>query len=263
MCWCENNGGNKMRKQEEEKRIIKRLLDVFEEASKDADARKGLEKRLDISQLKVMDDLLNNELDPEDRWIAYSQGFQASEIARATDFTRANISARIRHQLEGRKEEIDEKHKENREKLYYAREWYLYVYLSDLEGDFRQIGRYLPKLKRDDAYMYRMYKHYGGEDIERDFVDRRQILDDKRKKELLKELEFKTIEQVSFQERVYPETVRRIAEENNVDYVTEKEKGETEYTEKLHEWIKRKREQNIQDKRRRREREEAMENKDR
>lgn len=233
------------------KRIILPIVGVLGEAYKDKEALKGIKGILDKSQVRILEELIKNTLEPENRWIAYLWGFNASEIGRATGFTRANISARILNQVEGKKEEVDRKHKENRVVLFKARDWYLYVYKSDKVGDFRQMAKILPESLQNDAYMYRMYRTYGGQKIEKDFIDRRHKLSEDKINIIGLELKEKSLEQVAFQERVYPENILRLVSERNWEYFRESETGETEYTEKLNAWLEQKRELNLKDSQRR------------
>ena len=231
-----------MENNKENKRIIIPLIDVLKEARLDQKANEDLEKIMEYEAIKVLDDLINDSLDIEERWIAYLWGFKASEIAQETGYTRANISSRINYQLRGKESEVKEKHRKNRESLFYAKKWYLYVYLSDKDGDFRQMAKYLPERNRNDAYMYRMYTTYGGQTLEKDFIDRRHKITPEKKQRIIEDLKDKTLEQVAFQERVQIDNVIRIAEDNEVEYVTEKDKGLDEYTKKYYQWLERKKE---------------------
>lgn len=229
------------------KRIILPVVDILKEAKEDELAYEEVKELMEYEQFIVFEDLIANNIEPDERWEVYLRGFNASEIGKETGFTRANIAARISSQIKGRKEELDKKHRDNRKKLFKARDWYLYVYLSDKEGDFRQMEEYLPERLRNDAYMYRKYKEHGGKDLEKDFIDRRHRITAERKTRILEGLKDKPIEQVAFQERVYLNNVQRIAEENDVDYFSEADnkEGGREYTEKLNVWMRRKREHNL------------------
>lgn len=252
-------GDNKMsgKKNEEKTKNYILILDVLEKAVEDDVAKEKLRDILDDEQIQMIENLKEGKLEHDNRWIAYMYGFNASDIGRATNYTRANITVRIGTQITGRKEEITNKHRENRKKLYQARDWYLYVYLSDKLGDFRQMKEYLPKSRQDDTFMYWKYKELGGEKIDKDFVDRRHMLEEAKKKDILEGLKKYPLERVAFQERIYPENVTRIAEDAGVKYFLEKdvvlEDGtvSTEYRDKLNLWLEKKRMFNMQDSKKR------------
>lgn len=248
---------------EKDIRKTKDIVGILKEIKLDEESNKHMENTLGDVQIRMLDNLINDNLDVDERWLAYREGFQASEISRSTGTTRANISARVNTQLKGNKEEVKEEHKEKRKKLFLVRDWYHFVYLSDKVGDFRQMSKYLPERVRKDTYMFRKYQEHGGVKLDRDFVDKRTVLKKSKKNRILSKLEDKTIEQVAYEERVDTSTISRIAEESGMtEYKEESEQGEYEYTEKLKEWKRKKKERNEQEvEKRKKKREEEKGNK--
>lgn len=251
-----------MEKKETLTRVIRPVVDILKEARAEEGAQEQLRELLDEEQLRILDALIEGTLPLEERWIAYLKGYKASEIAKEIGLTRATVTSRITHQLGDKKESAKKEHGEKRKRLYAAREWYLYVYLSDKVGDYRQMAQYLPERLREDVSMYRIYEKNGGRELERDFVDRRHEVSPERKHSILTGLQTMPLEEVAFKERVYPTNVVRIAEESGQAYTTEEELGRTEYTDKLEIWMKRKQlfnDMQVQRRRMQREKEEKEE----
>src|SRR5699024_5422904 len=105
----------------------------------------------------VLRKLKNSEFQVEDRLVAYKQGINMAEIGEFTNYTRAAISKYLKRLMGNDKEKIEEEFYANREKLYYARNWYFYVYKSDVEGDYRQIKQYLSSTVQEDSIAYTYY----------------------------------------------------------------------------------------------------------
>lgn len=229
-------------------KMAKPFLDIIRSDFYKEGVQEGLSKILTHEQLVVTEKLLENTLKNEERWIAYIQGFNANEIGGATGYTRANISARLNNQLGAGKEDADRRHKENRELILDARDWYMYVYLSDQAGDFRQSEQFVPEDLQTDDHLYRLYIQNGGEKLKGTYVDGRHRLSDEKKEIILEELKDHTVERVAFQQRVYIENIERLAVEHNVPLRYEEDMisdpSEREYTQKYERWVNKKKELN-------------------
>lgn len=231
-----------METKREDLKIEDILLDVIE----DKDVMEEAEGLLAEEQVAIVKKLKNNEFSLEDRMRAYKAGFTMSEIGKVTGYTRASISKYLKS-IESKSEayDVEDKHKENRERLDYFKKWYLYVYKSDEVGDYHQMMKYLFPSMRRDGTAYNFYLEYGGNKLERKGVDKRQVISEQKEQRILEELEKKSLEQVSFQERLLPDNVERIAEKEGVEVIREVElTGSTHYTEKLNRWLKKKEEYN-------------------
>src|SRR5699024_4457916 len=163
-----------------------------------------------------------------------------SVIGEHTGCTRAASSKYLNHRIEKNKEEVEEELKENREKMHRARRWYLYVYLSDKEGDYRQVKKHLSSTLREDGTAYNYYVEYGGKKLQKDHVDGRTKIKTEKEERILKRLEDEPIEKVAFQERITTGSIETLAEENDVVPFNEKEIGENTYTIKYVRWQKKK-----------------------
>jgi len=252
------NEGNNMKKTSKEGKNTKQsrqsrpFIPTIREDFYDEGVQEGLKEILTSEQMLVTEKLIENTLKNEERWIAYLQGYNASEIANETGYSRANIAVRIKNQIANR-DDADAWHKENRDRLFFARGWYIFVYLSDKAGDYRQSAEFLPKSTRTEDHMYRQYLQYGGTKLEQKHLDKRHDLPTERVNAILELLNEYPIEQVAFQERVYVENIERMAKENNKEITYEKDLGESrEYTEKYNRWVEKRTEEN-----RRRSREES------
>lgn len=200
--------------------------------------KEGLKDLLSDEQFFVLRKLKNSEFQVEDRLVAYKQGINMAEIGEFTNYTRAAISKYLKRLMGNDKEKIEEEFYANREKLYYARNWYFYVYKSDVEGDYRQIKQYLSSTVQEDSIAYTYYRDYGGTKLEKSHEDRRRTLGEDKQERILKKLKNEPMEKVAFRERLKLESIKQLAEENGVEYFYEEEIGETEYRDKLDKWLK-------------------------
>lgn len=217
--------------------IIGELIEIID--NEDV-LEEGLNELLTDQQLFVIRKLKNKTFNTEDRVEAYKQGINMAEMGEYTNCTRAAVSKYLNRVMGSNKEEVEKSFYENREKLYYARNWYFYVYKSDIEGDYRQIKQYLSSTIKEDSIAYIYYKDYGGKKLGKLHEDKRSILAEDKVERILKRLEDEPIEKVAFSERVKLETVENVVEKNNAKAFYEEEIGETEYTEKLNRWLDRK-----------------------
>jgi len=216
--------------------IVKELIEVLDKE----EVLKGIKRILNDNQMQVLSKLKRGEFTVDDRIIAYRSGINMSEIGEHTGCTRAAISKYLNPRIEKNKEEVEEEFKENREKLHRARRWYLYVYLSDKEGDYRQVKKHLSSTLREDGTAYNYYVEYGGKKLQKDHVDGRTKIKTEKEERILKRLEDEPIEKVAFQERITTGSIETLAEENDVVPFTEKEIGENTYTIKYVRWQKKK-----------------------
>src|SRR5699024_5139440 len=208
----------------------------------------GYKKVITESQLLILKKLKEETFIVEDRLDAYKNGFNMSEIGEHTNCSRAAVSKYLNKEMGTKREEYDKLHFENREKLHFANNWYFFVYLSDKEGDYRQSMEFLPVTIRDEHTAYRRYKEYGGETLNRIVPDGRYLRDKEKEDRVVEKLKDSPVEMVAFQERLTVRSVEKIAKRNEVTVFYEKEIGESEYTEKLETWLRKKKENTKQQK---------------
>lgn len=222
------------------------IYEIFKEASENNKDFEEIKMRITGKQYSVFLELLERKIDPDERWVAYEQGFNTTDIATALNQTRANVAARLRHQLRNRRKESYQIHRSNRKELVKVRNWYVYVYLSDKAGTYMQAEKYTAKREGSAQYLFRKYKEHGGTKLDRYPIDQRLKIADKKKRTIKKELKTKPFEQVSFQQRINPKNLTRLIQENDWEVVYEKDIGETHYTEKVQKWQDSKRKVNAQ-----------------
>jgi len=232
--------------------IVRELIEVLDEE----EVSKGIKEILKDNQVRVLEKLKKGEFTAEDRLIAYRSGINMSEIGEHTGCTRAAISKYLLPRINKNKEEIEEEFKENREKLHRARRWYLYVYLSDKKGDYRQVKNHISSTLREDGTAYNLYVEYGGKKLQKDHIDKRTKIKTAKEERILKRLKDEPVEKVAFQERLTVGSVETLAEENEVVTFSEKDIGENVYTIKYVKWQKKKediRKRYVEERRRKRE----------
>lgn len=204
--------------------------------------QEGLKEILTSEQIRVAEKLFKGELEKEERWVAYIQGFNLSEIAESEGTSRENVRARVQYQLGNNYEKGKEQYEQNRDSVIYARKWTLYVYLADKYNDYEYSKEVLQGTKYDrqptslgEDYMYNLYKRYGGTKQKSKYPDKREVLDYEKRERIKEKLEVEPIEQVAFQERVLIGSILDEIKKSGGSYFHEQPDGE--YKEKYEKWL--------------------------
>lgn len=221
------------------------ILDVFDSAYQSEEAKQKFEEKLNEEQLLYTELLIDKELRPNSFREAYLAGYRAAEIADRLGYTKQYARRYVVSDNAQQKGLDKEEHSKNRKALESVRNWYLFVFLSDEAGDFRQMKPYFPpSVQKQEGTLYAHYIRNGGKKLEGTYFDPRREVSGERREILLNKLKEQPIEKVAFYERLYIDTLEKMAEDANIDIIWEKDLYRTEYTIKYYNWISKKNEEN-------------------